>query len=190
MDRSLNATVARYSTGLSPMALVSAYWDWASHLAFAPGKRLQLSEKAAKKSLRLANYVMRRAMHLDGMTPCIEPLPQDRRFINDAWRVPPYDVDLSVVPDDAAMVAQRDDRRSRRHQEARKDGRVRRAAIPGHGFAGQFHSHQPRGSRPHAAAGRHEPAAGSTQLGRGLGPRIRRQAPGGRRCIPGRPRRG
>ncbi len=92
MDRSLNATVARYSTGLSPMALVSAYWDWASHLAFAPGKRLQLTEKAAKKSLRLANYVMRHAMHLDGMAPCIEPLPQDRRFINDAWRVPPYDV--------------------------------------------------------------------------------------------------
>ena len=60
--------------------------------AFAPGKRLQLTEKAAKKSLRLANYVMRHAMHLDGMAPCIEPLPQDRRFINAAWSVPPYDV--------------------------------------------------------------------------------------------------
>ena len=32
IDRSLNAAVARYSTGLSPMALVAAYWDWASHL--------------------------------------------------------------------------------------------------------------------------------------------------------------
>ena len=92
IDRSLNAAVARYSTGLSPMALVSAYWDWASHLAFAPGKRLQLTEKAAKKSLRLGNYVMRHALHLDGTEPCIEPLPQDRRFIADAWRKPPYDV--------------------------------------------------------------------------------------------------
>jgi len=92
IDRSLNAAVARYSTGLSPMALVAAYWDWASHLAFAPGKRLQLSEKAAKKSLRLGNYVMRHALHLDGAEPCIEPLPQDRRFINDAWRKPPYDM--------------------------------------------------------------------------------------------------
>jgi polyhydroxyalkanoate synthase len=91
IDRSLNAAVARYSTGLSPMALVAAYWDWASHLAFAPGKRLQLSEKAAKKSLRLGNYLMRHALHLDGAEPCIEPLPQDRRFINDAWRRPPYD---------------------------------------------------------------------------------------------------
>ncbi len=45
--------------GLSPMAQVAAYWDWASHLAFAPGKRLQLAEKGVKKSLRLGNYVMR-----------------------------------------------------------------------------------------------------------------------------------
>jgi polyhydroxyalkanoate synthase subunit PhaC len=92
MDRSLNAAVARYSTGLSPMALVAAYWDWASHLAFAPGKRMRLTEKAAKKSLRLANYVMRHAMRMDGTAPCIEPLPQDRRFINDAWQKPPFNI--------------------------------------------------------------------------------------------------
>jgi polyhydroxyalkanoate synthase len=91
MDRSLNATVARYSTGLSPMALVAAYWDWASHLAFAPGKRLQLAEKAVKKSARLGNYAMRRALRMDGMEPCIEPLPQDKRFVGDAWRTPPFD---------------------------------------------------------------------------------------------------
>ena len=92
MDRSLNAAVARYSTGLSPMALVAAYWDWASHLAFAPGKRLQLTEKAVKKSLRLGNYVMRHAMRMGGTAPCIEPLPQDRRFVNNGWRKPPYNV--------------------------------------------------------------------------------------------------
>jgi polyhydroxyalkanoate synthase len=92
MDRSLNAAVARYSTGLSPMALVSAYWDWASHLGFAPGKRLQLTEKAVKKSLRLANYMMRQAMRMDGTAPCIEPLPQDRRFVDAAWQRPPYNV--------------------------------------------------------------------------------------------------
>ena len=92
MDRSLNAAVARYSTGLSPMALVAAYWDWASHLAFAPGKRMQLTEKAAKKSLRLGNYCMRHAMRMDGTAPCIEPLPQDRRFVNDAWQKPPFNI--------------------------------------------------------------------------------------------------
>ncbi|HEY5307173.1 MAG TPA: alpha/beta fold hydrolase [Casimicrobiaceae bacterium] len=92
IDRSLNATVARYSTGLSPMAQVAAYWDWASHLAFAPGKRMQLVEKAVKKSARLGNYVTRRALKLDGIEPCIEPLPQDYRFVHEAWHKPPYDV--------------------------------------------------------------------------------------------------
>ncbi len=91
LDRSLNAAVARYSTGLSPMAQVAAYWDWASHLAAAPGKRVQLAEKGVKKALRLGNYVARRTLKMDGMAPCIEPLPQDRRFINEAWSKPPFD---------------------------------------------------------------------------------------------------
>ena len=92
LDRSLNAAIARYTGGLSPMAQVAAYWDWASHLAFSPGKQLRLSEKAAKKSLRLVNYAMRRAFKLDGTEPCIEPLPQDHRFDDPAWRLPPFDV--------------------------------------------------------------------------------------------------
>ncbi len=92
MDRSLHAGIARYSTGLSPMAQMAAYWDWAAHLAFSPGKRIQLVEKAGKKWLRLVNYAMRKAMQIDGSTPCIEPLPQDRRFVHEAWQAPPFDV--------------------------------------------------------------------------------------------------
>ena len=92
MDRSVNAVLARYTTGLSPMAQLAAYWDWASHLAFAPGKRLQLTEKAGKKFLRLVNYAARRTLKLDGATPCIEPLPQDRRFVHPGWSTPPFDV--------------------------------------------------------------------------------------------------
>ncbi|MCC7215777.1 MAG: polyhydroxyalkanoic acid synthase [Burkholderiales bacterium] len=92
MDRSVNAALARYTTGLSPMAQVAAYWDWASHLAFSPGKQLQLTEKAGKKFLRLVNYATKRAWKLDGTTPCIEPLPQDKRFVHPAWSAPPFDV--------------------------------------------------------------------------------------------------
>ncbi|HQR12850.1 MAG TPA: alpha/beta fold hydrolase [Casimicrobiaceae bacterium] len=90
MDRSLDATIARYTTGLSPMAQMAAYWDWAAHLAFSPGKRLQLTEKAGKKWLRLVNYALRRAWQVDGSEPCIEPLPQDKRFVGDAWQSMPY----------------------------------------------------------------------------------------------------
>src|SRR5450830_1056616 len=38
VDRSLHATAARFTFGLSPAALAEAYLDWATHLAFSPGK--------------------------------------------------------------------------------------------------------------------------------------------------------
>src|SRR5580765_6392259 len=41
-DRSLRAALARFTFGLSPVAIGSAYLDWAVHLVAAPGKRMQL----------------------------------------------------------------------------------------------------------------------------------------------------
>ena len=52
LDRSLHAAIARFTGGLSPAALSAAYLDWASHLANAPGKRLQLTQKAVRKGPR------------------------------------------------------------------------------------------------------------------------------------------
>ncbi len=91
IDRSVHATIARFTVGLSPMALIGAYMDWASHIAFAPGKQSQLIEKALKKALRLAMYANRRVVDRNGVEPCIVPLPQDRRFAGEAWQNPPYD---------------------------------------------------------------------------------------------------
>ena len=92
IDRSLHASIARFTAGLAPMTLIGAYTDWATHLAAAPGKRMQLAEKAARKWLRLANYAARRTFDRDGAAPCIEPLPQDRRFAAEGWQTPPYDL--------------------------------------------------------------------------------------------------
>ena len=50
IDRSLHATVARFTMGLSPAALAHAYLDWATHLTFSPGKQLQLVDKATQES--------------------------------------------------------------------------------------------------------------------------------------------
>jgi polyhydroxyalkanoate synthase len=91
VDRSLHAATARFTAGLSPIALADAYLDWASHLTFSPGKRSQLTEKAFKKALRFANYASRRALRQD-VEPCIVPLPQDRRFVDPAWQQPPFDL--------------------------------------------------------------------------------------------------
>src|SRR5271167_1186128 len=54
-DRSLHATMAHFTAGLSPAALTEAYLDWATHLANAPGKRMQLLDKAFRKAVRFAN---------------------------------------------------------------------------------------------------------------------------------------
>jgi polyhydroxyalkanoate synthase len=89
-DRSLHAAVARFTAGLSPAALTYAYLHWATHLADAPGKRLQLVDKATRKASRFANYAMRYALSGGHADPCIEPLPQDKRFAGEAWQRWPY----------------------------------------------------------------------------------------------------
>jgi len=92
VDRSLHAAVARFTFGLSPAALAKAYLDWATQLAFAPGKRMQLVDKAARKAIRFANYAYQCALEggKDKTSRCIEPLPQDRRFDGPEWQKWPY----------------------------------------------------------------------------------------------------
>ncbi len=92
IDRSVHGATARVTAGLSPMAVAAAYLDWASNLAFSPGKQLQLVEKAFKKSLRLCTYVSRRMVARD-VAPAIEPLPQDHRFDHPSWQGWPYNVE-------------------------------------------------------------------------------------------------
>ncbi|MBM3552845.1 MAG: hypothetical protein FJX45_14040 [Alphaproteobacteria bacterium] len=90
IDRSLHATLARFTLGLSPAALGGAYLDWATHLAASPGKQAQLFGKAARKIIRLAHHARQCALQGGMSDPCIEPLPQDRRFVGEAWRRWPY----------------------------------------------------------------------------------------------------
>ena len=92
LDKSLNAQLAKLTAGLSPIALSAAYADWALHLASAPGKRLELLEKAAQKAKRLAQFTSQCATNPNAAGACITPLPQDHRFAGDAWQKWPYNV--------------------------------------------------------------------------------------------------
>jgi len=89
-DRMLHAALGRMTSGVSPAALALAWLDWTLHLAQSPGKWARLTEKAWRKAGRFGEYAARAAA--GQATPCIEPLPQDRRFSGEAWQRWPFNV--------------------------------------------------------------------------------------------------
>ena len=90
LDRTLHTQLARLTQGISPAALVGACMDWLAHLAMSPGKQQELATKAVRKSLRLWLHTTS-AAHRHGK-PCIEPLPQDRRFDAPEWQRWPFNL--------------------------------------------------------------------------------------------------
>ena len=92
LDHAMHASLARFTHGLSPAALMGAWFDWTTHIIAAPGKRLQLAEKAAEKNRRYIRHALDSARSIDRTEPCIEPLPQDRRFSDDAWQMKPFNL--------------------------------------------------------------------------------------------------
>ena len=91
LDRAAAVGIAQLTHGLSPVTMVLAATDWMLHLASAPGKQLQLGAKAARKCWRLSDYIGR-SLSDPAAAPAIEPLPQDRRFTDPAWKEPPFNL--------------------------------------------------------------------------------------------------
>jgi polyhydroxyalkanoate synthase len=89
LDRMMHAWLGRFTGGISPASLLFAYLDWLVHLGFSPAKQAELGEKAIRKALRLFLYMQQCARDRDA-EPCIEPLPQDRRFAGEDWQRWPY----------------------------------------------------------------------------------------------------
>jgi polyhydroxyalkanoate synthase len=89
-DRATRAAIARATVGISPAALAMATMDWAAHLAISPGKQGELALKAWRKAMRFGQYLARATADPKDVAPCIEPLPQDRRFRDPAWQDWPY----------------------------------------------------------------------------------------------------
>ena len=91
IDRTIHANMARLTCGISPASLMQAWSDWVTHLAMSPAKQVRLMGKTARKNARLMNFV--RSAVIDPNTPpAIEPLPQDNRFKEDAWKQWPFNL--------------------------------------------------------------------------------------------------
>ena len=91
LDPTTRAALAQLSGGVSPVSIAAACADWAAHLALAPGKQVQLAEKALRKALRWGLFAYA-AARPGACAPCIEPLPQDKRFADPAWNSWPYNL--------------------------------------------------------------------------------------------------
>ena len=92
IDNTARAAVSQLTAGLSPVTLAQSFTDWALHLAISPGRQMELAGKAVRKAMRLGEYLRRTGSDGTPPAPAIEPLPQDHRFADPAWRKPPFDV--------------------------------------------------------------------------------------------------
>ncbi len=88
MDRVERAVTARLTQGISPHALYDAWFDWASHLANAPGRLIELGLEAVNLGARYAQFATRSLS--EDTKPPFEPQPNDRRFDDEAWKHLPY----------------------------------------------------------------------------------------------------
>ncbi|MEF9604600.1 alpha/beta fold hydrolase [Paracoccus sp. PXZ] len=91
IDRLRETVAAGFGTGVSPLALGMALIDWSAHLAAAPGKRLELADKAARETAELLAHIATLAADPTA-APVIRPPPQDRRFAAAAWQSPPFSI--------------------------------------------------------------------------------------------------
>ena len=88
MDRLGRAVTARFTQGISPHALYAAWFDWASHLANAPGRLIELGVEAVNLGARFARFAHHSPSEC-AKAP-FEPQPGDRRFNDPLWRRLPY----------------------------------------------------------------------------------------------------
>jgi polyhydroxyalkanoate synthase len=79
---------ARLTQGISPHAIYDAWFDWASHLANAPGRLIELGLEAVNIGARFARYAAQ--SFSEDARPPFEPQPGDHRFSDERWQRPPY----------------------------------------------------------------------------------------------------
>lgn len=92
LDRALHAMVARLTGGISPVALTLAYLDWASHLAAAPQRQLEIARDAAQDAGRLLQAAAHSASPDQAPWSAIRPQAQDRRFAKPEWESFPFNL--------------------------------------------------------------------------------------------------
>lgn len=89
LDRGTLASLARFTGGLSPHAIIDAWSDWAMHLSRAPGRQLELVERAQANRLKLAQYATAKMAGQNPEKP-FQPGHYDTRWTHEGWNRTPF----------------------------------------------------------------------------------------------------
>jgi polyhydroxyalkanoate synthase len=92
VDRALHAMIAQMTGGISPVALSLAYLDWASHLAAAPQRQMEIARDAVRDAGRLLQAATKVASPDQAPWSVIKPQAQDRRFAKPEWESSPFNL--------------------------------------------------------------------------------------------------
>lgn len=89
LDRTLHASLAELTRGISPAALMLAWADWAIHLAAQPTRSAQvLGVRPWLRALEMSSPALQ---HLPGhKPPTPDPRERDRRLADPAWDAWPF----------------------------------------------------------------------------------------------------
>jgi len=91
-DRAFHAMLARFTGGISPVALLLAYTDWLSHLAASPQRQIEVFQEASVGAKRFSAAAQHFFSPEEGPWSLIKPQPQDRRFDRPEWESPPFNL--------------------------------------------------------------------------------------------------
>jgi polyhydroxyalkanoate synthase len=83
LERRLTAWTPLPDTGVAPATTTGAFLDWWMHLAASPAKQWELGLTGLGLAAQAAGM-------LAGVRDGAAPLPQDKRFADPAWSLPPY----------------------------------------------------------------------------------------------------
>jgi len=91
LDRMVRAATGRITRGVSPHAMAAAWFDWTSHLMRAPGRQIELAQRAYTNFARLSRYATKSMLGETPRAP-FAPSANDHRFGAEDWRKQPYDL--------------------------------------------------------------------------------------------------
>lgn len=92
LDRAFHAMLARFTGGISPLALSLAYLDWSSHLAAAPQRQLERARDIVRDTSRYLDAVTHAAAPGQNPWSVVKPQAQDHRFAAPLWQSPPFNL--------------------------------------------------------------------------------------------------